>query len=158
MPQADVAGAQMLLLIVLQVVQVAILWVHDWLPMGSLNDIEAVQARDTRSRLIRITLIQSLPFTIGLLASITYVTNGRPHWLWNWLWIRYGTLFAGELRAWWWPYLFQRDSKRAERYRAMFGRTTAFLPQRNGIVPNTLHTILHTSTAATLIVLCLKPC
>uniref|UniRef100_UPI001C2D1197 hypothetical protein n=1 Tax=Sphingomonas bacterium TaxID=1895847 RepID=UPI001C2D1197 len=110
----------------------------------------AVQAYDTRSRLIRVTVFQSLPFTIGLIATVTYARNGHPAWIWNWLWISYAILFAGELRAWWWPYLFQPDPERAARYRGMFGRTSAFLPERNGIVPNTLHTILHASTAATL--------
>jgi len=35
----------------------------------------------------------------------------------------------------------------------MFGATHAFLPEHNGIRPNTLHILLHTSTAALLIVL-----
>ena len=143
----------LLLLICLQAVQVTILWAHDWGPMGTLNHVEAVQAHDTRSRLITMTLIQSLPFTIGLVASLAYAHAGRPGWLWTWLWISYGILFAGELRAWWWPYLVRPDPRRAERYRGMFGRTSAFLPERNGMVPNTLHKILHASTAATLIVL-----
>ena len=143
----------LLLLTFLQAVQVVILWIHDWVPMGRLNDVAAVQAHDTRSRLVRMTLIQSLPFTVGLIASILYARTGHPPWIWNWLWISYGILFLGELRAWWWPYLIRADPLRAERYRGMFGRTSAFLPTRNGIVPNTLHTILHGSTAATLIVL-----
>lgn len=143
----------MLMLIGLQVIQVAILWVHDWVPLGALNDVAAVQAGDTRNRLIRVTLVQSLPFTVGLVASIAYARTGRPSWLWNWLWTSYAVLFVGELRAWWWPYLVQSDLRRAERYRDMFGKTSSFLPERNGIVPNTLHAILHASTAATLIVL-----
>ena len=141
------------LLIGLQVVQVTILWAHDWVPLGSLTDVAAVQAQEPRGRLIRVTLIQSLPFTVGLIATIAYARTGRPLWLWNWLWISYGILFAGELRAWWWPYLIRPEPQRAERYRAMFGRTSAFLPLHNGIVPNTLHTVLHASTVATLIVL-----
>lgn len=137
----------------LQAIQVAILWLHDWVPLGRLNDIGAVQAKDTPGRLVRVTLIQSVPFTIGFAATVLFIQTGSPPWLWNWLWISYGILFAGELRAWWWPYLIRPDPVRAERYREMFGGTSAFLPARNGIVPNTLHTILHASTAATLIVL-----
>lgn len=143
----------LLYLICLQAVQVLILWVHDWLPLGRLNDIAAVQACDTKGRLARVTLVQSVPFTIGLIATIVYARTGHPLWLWNWLWISYILLFAGELRAWWWPYLIQPDPKRAERYKAMFGQTAAFLPERNGIVPNALHTFLHVMTAATLIAL-----
>jgi hypothetical protein len=65
-------------------------------------------------------------------------------------------LFAGELRAWWWPYLIRPEPDRAARYRGMFGKTSAFLPERNGIVPNTLHVALHAATAATLILLALR--
>ena len=35
----------------------------------------------------------------------------------------------------------------------MFGGIHAFLPERNGIVPNTLHVMLHACTAGKLIVL-----
>lgn len=138
------------LLICLQTIQVAILCAHDWVPLGRLNDVAAVQAHDTRSRLVRVTIIQSLPYTIGLIATVTYARSGRPAWVWDWLWISYAILLGGELRAWWWPYLLRPDPERAARYQAMFGRTSAFLPERNGIAPNTLHTILHASTAATL--------
>ena len=141
------------LLICLQALQVAILWTHDWVPLGSLNDVAAARASDTRGRLVGVTLVQSVPFTVGLVASVAYALTGRPRWVWNWLWVSYGLLLAGELRAWWWPYLVRPEPERAARYRAMFGRTSAFLPERNGMVPNTLHTILHISTAATLVVL-----
>ena len=43
--------------------------------------------------------------------------------------------------------------ERAARYQVMFGATRAFLPERNGIRPNTLHVILHIVTLATLAVL-----
>jgi hypothetical protein len=35
----------------------------------------------------------------------------------------------------------------------MFGHTHSFLPQRNGLVPNTAHILLHLATASTLLVL-----
>jgi hypothetical protein len=35
----------------------------------------------------------------------------------------------------------------------MFGKTHSFLPQHNGLVPNTAHILLHLSSAATLILL-----
>lgn len=59
----------------------------------------------------------------------------------------------GELQAWWIPYFFRSDPARAARYQTMFGNTHAFLPERNGIRPNTLHIILHVATLATLAVL-----
>ena len=114
-----------------------------------------MHAADPRARLVRVTLVQSVPFTIGLAATVAYARTGHPHWVWGWLWVSYLLLFAGELRAWWWPYLVRAEPTRAARYRAMFGRTAAFLPERHGIVPNTLHCVLHAATAATLVVVVL---
>ena len=62
----------------------------------------------------------------------------------------------GELTAWWIPYLTRPQPARAARYRLMFGRTHAFLPERHGIVPNTLHCLLHLATVATLAILGLE--
>jgi hypothetical protein len=140
-------------LVVLQGFQVAVLWLHDWAPLGPFNDVAAVRAADSTARLIRVTLVQSVPYTIGLIFSLLDLKTGFPTWLWYWLWISYGLLFLGELRAWWLPYLGRAEPERAARYRVMFGRTHAFLPERNGIVPNTLHVALHASTAATLALL-----
>ncbi len=142
-------------MIALQCVQVGILWLHDWLPLGSLNDVKRVQAEDSRGRLIRVTLIQSGPFTIGLILSLVYRQTHHPSWLWIWLWVSYVLLFAGELRAWWIPYLVRPEPQRAARYQKMFGGAHAFLRPRNGIVPNTLHCLLHVATACTLATLAL---
>jgi hypothetical protein len=142
----------MTLLVALQALQVAILWLHDWVPLAPLNDVAAVRRADSTARLIRVTVIQSLPFTLGLVFSLT-AHRPWPGWLWYWLWISYALLFVGELRAWWAPYLLRPEPERAARYEAMFGATHAFLPKRNGIVPNTLHCVLHAATAATLVVL-----
>jgi len=141
------------LLIVLQAVHVAFLWLHDWVPLPPLNDVMAVRQQDSTRRLIVVTLVQSLPYTIGLLASLLYAAHGFPGWLWSWLWISYGILFAGEVTAWWLPYLTRPAPARAARYQAMFGGTHAFLPQRHGIVPNTLHCLLHAATILTLLAL-----
>ncbi len=141
------------LLIVLQVVQVTILWLHDWLPLAPLNDVRRVHAEDTRTRLVLVTLVQSIPYTAGLALSVVYRQSGHPHWIWTWLWASYGLLFIGELRAWWLPYLFRPEPERAARYDKMFGDTHGFLPVRNGITPNTLHCLLHAATAGTLLAL-----
>jgi hypothetical protein len=70
-----------------------------------------------------------------------------------WLWVSYGLLFIGQIRAWWVPYLLKPEPQRAERYRKMFGNTHSFLPERNGLVPNRLHALLHLATFATLLIL-----
>lgn len=142
-----------ILLVSLQTVQVAFLWLHDWIPLGALNDVAAVRKTDPLPRLIKVTLIQSVPWTIGLFYTLRHLATPFPDWLWWWLWISYGLLFCGEMRAWWVPYWFRPEPQRAERYQLMFGNTHAFLPERNGIRPNTLHVLLHACTAATLVTL-----
>lgn len=141
------------LLISLQAAHVLFLWLHDWVRLGRLNDIAALRRVDTMRRITVTTVLQSLPFTLGLFFSIAYSANGFPGWLWQWLWVSYGALFVGELRAWWWPYMVKLEPDGAARYRELFGGTRAFLPQCNGMVPNTLHCMLHVVTAATLVVL-----
>jgi len=144
------------ILLALQAFQVLFLWFHDWIPLGRLNDIAAVRRQDTLARLVLVTLIQSVPFTIGLFYSARYFRQPYPGWLDKWLWISYSLLFVGQMRAWWVPYLLKPEPARAERYRRMFGNTHSFLPRRNGIVPNTAHILLHLATAATLLCLLLK--
>ena len=140
-------------LLALQAFQVVFLWVHDWIPLGRLNDVAAVRSQDTLQRLVIVTLVQGVPWTIGLFFSAWYLGQPYPSWLVSWLWISYSLLFIGQLRAWWVPYLLKPEPQRAERFQKMFGNTHSFLPVRNGIVPNTAHILLHSSTAATLLVL-----
>ena len=110
-------------LLALQAFQVIFLWIHDWVPLGRLNDVAEVRRADTPTRLVTVTLIQSVPFTIGLVFSAFYLKQQYPMWLDEWLWISYGLLLIGQLRAWWVPYLFKSDPERVERYQKMFGNT-----------------------------------
>ena len=144
-------------LVVVQALLVAFLWTHDWVPLGRFNDVAAVREADSTARLATITLIQSLPFTVLLALCLAHWGEPRPHGLTLALWIAYSILLAGELRGWWWPYLVQPDPVRAARYRAMFGRTHAFLPVRHGFAPNTAHVALHACTALTLLLLAFAP-
>jgi hypothetical protein len=137
------------LLIALQAFQVAFLWLHDWAPLPPLNDVRAVRATDSARRLVFVTMLQSAPYTAGLVFTLLGDGHlGRATA--TWLWVSYGVLLAGELQAWWIPYLLRPDAARAARYKTMFGATHAFLPERNGIRPNTLHVALHAATVATL--------
>ncbi len=140
-------------LIALQAFQVAVLWLHDWVPLGRLNDPAAVRRENGTRHLVRTTLVQSVPWTFGLLASIAYASSPYPTWLWAWLWGSHVVLLLGEIRAWWWPYLGRPDPVLAQRYGRMFGGTHSFLPIRHGLVPNTLHVALHTATLLTVLTL-----
>jgi hypothetical protein len=90
-----------IILIAFQFFQLLFLWLHDWILLGRLNDVSAVRSQDTMMCLVVVTLIQSVPFTIGLLFSVLYFRRPYPHWLYMWLWITYGIIFVGQLRAWW---------------------------------------------------------
>jgi hypothetical protein len=140
-------------LLALQLFVVLFIGLHDWIPLGSLNDVGAVQATDSRPKLLRVTVLSTLPFAIGLVASFHYARTGFPNWLLWFLWITYGATIYGMLRAWWIPYLLVKDSARALRYQAMFSRTHAFLSERNGIRPDTLHVTLHVVIIAIVILL-----
>jgi hypothetical protein len=140
-------------LLVLQCFHVAFLALHDWVPLGALNDVRAARAANPGAKLFVSTLVSTSFYAIGLAASLLYFHSGFPDWLFWWLWISYALLFAGELRAWWIPYFFYAEPARAARYQIMFGATHAFLRARNGIRPNTLHIILHLATLALLITL-----
>jgi len=140
-------------LLALQGFHVVFLWLHDWIPLGRLNDLAAIRNQDSLRHRIIVTLMQSVPWTLGLIFSAPYLGQAYPGWIRFWLWISYAILFVGELRAWWIPYFFRPDAAHAARYQIIFSRTHSFLPPRNGIVPNTLHVMLHVSTFTTLLVL-----
>jgi hypothetical protein len=142
-----------IVLLALQTFQVLFLWLHDWVPLGHFNDLAAVRSQNNTSRLVASTLINSVPFTVGLAFSLLYFRRPYPTWLIYWLWISYGLIFIGELLAWWIPYLVRPEPDLASRYQVMFGRTHSFLPKHNGIVPNTAHVLLHSATLATLCLL-----
>lgn len=87
------------ILIVLQMFQVLFLWLHDWVPLGRLNDVTAVRSQDTALRLVIVTLTQNVPFTIGLIFSLLDFGRMYPHWLYMWLWISYSIMLVGQIRA-----------------------------------------------------------
>lgn len=146
--------ALQLALLALQGLHVAFLLLHDWVPLGRLNDIHAVQATHPRRLLLMGTLVSSLLPGIGLALSLLH-PRAWPYWLAIYLAFAYLFLFAGEIEAWWAGYLFGYRADRADSYHAMYGKTLAFLPQRHGIRPNALHVMLHAATLMTLVLLAL---
>lgn len=141
------------ILIALQAFHFVHLAFHDWVPLGSLNDVPAVHQVHTRTQLLIGTAITAVPVGWALWRSVVNFGHAYPHGLKIALWLIYGILFVGELQAWWFPYFFGASKAKAEEYQKMFGRTHAFLPERHGIVPNTLHCLLHAATLGTLLVL-----
>jgi hypothetical protein len=132
----------------LQTIVVLFLLLHDWVPLGRLNNLHAIRNQDSVGHTIIGTMVNSLPAAVGLFFSARYFGRPYPHWLEMLLWITYGLLVAGLLRAWWIPYLFKPEPERATRYRIIFADTHSFLPERNGIAPNTLHVCFHVAAVA----------
>jgi len=141
------------LLLALQAFHVVFLLLHDWIPLGSLNNIAAVRAENSLPKILIGTAISTSFFLYGFIVSLLHRSGPYPHWLLWYLLISYLLLFYGELQAWWIPYFGRPQPERAARYKVMFANTHAFLPARNGIPLNTLHVILHAATLATLIVI-----
>jgi hypothetical protein len=141
-------------LVVLEGCAVLFVALHNWVPLGALNNRRGVRIVFPTGTLLRTTLLNLTPTAFGFVASI--VSFGRfPEWLVWYLWIFYGFALYGSLRAWWLPYLVRPDEALAARYRTMYAGTHAFLPERNGITPNTLHIIFDVLVIGTLIVLAL---
>jgi hypothetical protein len=139
-PQATVEGVLFLAL-------------HDWVPLGRFSNVKAVREANPGGKVLLASVISTAPYAFALAASPYYWDKRFPVWLSIYLWVTYTFLFVGELEAWWFPYFFGWKPERAASCQAMFGETHSFLPERHGIIPNTLHVILHLSTVALLAVL-----
>jgi hypothetical protein len=140
----------------LQAAVVLFLLLHDWIPLGSLNNLGAIRKEDSLGRSIFVTLLPVLPAAVGLFYSAKHFGQLYPDWLEMLLWITYGVFVLGLLRAWWIPYLVKADPERAARYQNIFAGTHRFLPERNGMAPDTLHTVFHLVTVATVVLLFIR--
>jgi hypothetical protein len=68
-------------LFALQCFHVLFLALHDWIPLGSLNDVKAVRMANPIHKLVGGTLISLTPFAIGLYASAIHLGGAYPSWL-----------------------------------------------------------------------------
>lgn len=117
--------------------------IHDWVPLGSLNDLEGIRSQHSISELVTITITNALSILIVLLLTLWYAGRRYPLWARIWLVVHLGSILVGVLAAWWIPYLTGTGADMVAEYQTMFGDTHAFLPEMNGIVPNTLHVAFH---------------
>jgi hypothetical protein len=140
-------------LVIGQIMVVVFIAFHDWVPLGKLNNVAGLRAVDTSNRLVFTTAVSTLPFAAVLVPSIMFASVEYPNWLLCWLWGTYLLCAYGILRAWWIPYFGTADPERAKRYGIRFAGTHGFLPERNGIRPDTLHVGFHALILAVIIVL-----
>lgn len=143
-------------LVGLQGYVVLFLSLHDWVPLGRLNHDAAKRRTDPLAEVLWTTLVAAVPAAIAFWGTAARLHAAYPEWLRWLLWITYGVLFAGLLKAWWIPYLFHPEPARAERYRNIFEGTHRFLPEHNGIAPDTLHVSFHIATVLVLVLLAVR--
>jgi hypothetical protein len=138
-------------LVALQCFVVLFVALHNWIPLGALNNVRGVRIAFPTGKLFLTTLLNLTPVAIGLAATVFYFGRTYPGWLFWLLWITYGLACYGSLKSWWIPYLFRRDPALVARYKTMYAGTHSFLPERNGMRPNTLHMLFDIVTVAILI-------
>lgn len=63
-------GAAVTAFLLCQLYVVLFIALHDWLPLGSLNNLAGIRAVDTRMQLVRTTVLSALPFAVGLAGSV----------------------------------------------------------------------------------------
>jgi hypothetical protein len=156
MAQHAIPGSLDITFLALQTVVTAFLLLHDWIPLGRLSNLAAIRGQDSLPHRVFVTLLPGIPAAIGLVFGVRYFGRTYPGWLEMLLWITYGLFLLGMLRAWWIPYLFGTDKQRAARYQVIFSGTHSFLPKRNGMAPDTLHTLFHLITLATAVLLFIR--
>jgi hypothetical protein len=64
-----------------QILVVLFIALHDWIPLGELNNLAGIRSVDTPGRLLLVTALSTLPFAIGLAASVHFAAAGFPMWL-----------------------------------------------------------------------------
>lgn len=120
--------------------------IHDWVPLGSLNDVEAIAADRSVSELLIVTFIGVAQILLLMGFVLFFMGKKYPIWIKLWLVIHQIFIFTGAILDWWIPYFTGYGAEeRVERYTQMFGNTHSFLPEMHGIVPNTIHTLFHTT-------------
>ena len=79
---------------------------HDWIPLGSFNDIEAIREVKTVKELVTVTFINAGQIILLMGIIIAFIGKKYPIWIKLWLIIHPSCIFAGALIAWWIPYFF----------------------------------------------------
>ncbi|ENH95532.1 hypothetical protein J416_15607 [Gracilibacillus halophilus YIM-C55.5] len=118
--------------------------VQDWVPLGPLNDVQAILQESTVNEIFIKSTVGAGQVLLILIGVLCYVGKRYPIIIKLWLIIHQISIFVGALFDWWFPYFFGYGAdQRTQRYQEMFGQTHSFLPEMNGITPNTLHVLFH---------------
>jgi hypothetical protein len=130
-------------LIVATAIYLGYVLVHDWVPLGRLNDMERQREQPLRTRLL-VEVGNVLPILALLIVAIVFPTGPLP-WgaaLYAGLYIVVFAVLAW--LSWYGPYFFGTTSERETAAAYEYGRTVQILPARGTHVrPNLMHVGLH---------------
>jgi hypothetical protein len=76
-----------LVFLALQTAIVLFLLLHDWIPLGRLNNNAAKRREDSPLHLVTTTLVAAVPAGVGLFYCARYFGRAYPGWLDTLLWI-----------------------------------------------------------------------
>jgi hypothetical protein len=132
-----------MLLIVVTAAYLIVMLVHDWVPLGPLNDLPRQREQPLRMRLL-VEAGNVLPVAAILVLAAVFPTGRLPLGASIYL-AAYIVIFAVlAWLSWYRPYLFGSTPEREQAAAHEFGRTTQVLPRRGTrIRPNLMHVILH---------------
>jgi hypothetical protein len=125
-------------LIAVLVLQLLFLTLHDSVSLGRWNNLGPFRAAVPLRRRIIGT---SMNTALGLWA----LRLGWIHAVHTLAIVQF-LFLVGEVLWWWKPYFFGASPELVARLRPNWQGTIAFLPERNGIQPNAMHTTMHTCT------------
>lgn len=118
--------------------------VQDLVPLGALNDIEAIASVESFNEIIVTMLIGAVQILLILGGVLLFMGKRYPLLVRIWLLVHPTCILLGAIISWWIPYFFGTGTEeKIKRFNIMFGNTHSFLPIMNGMAPNTLHTIFH---------------
>jgi hypothetical protein len=126
-----------------QILILLFMMLHDWIPLGPFNDLAGIRSQNTVPELLLTTAINTGSVLVVLTLTLWFIGKRYPVWARIWLVAHLGGILWGAVTAWWIPYFFGADKDLIDRYQVMFGNTHSFLPEMNGIVPNTIHVLFH---------------
>lgn len=134
-------------------VQLVTFVLHDTVPLGRWNNLAHFRQEIPRARRLRGSILNTatalgtvLLFWLGWIQQGFMAGDFRMTLL-----ITLGILLYMELNAWWRPYLFGATPAMVEKLRPNWAGTYAFLPLRNGLRPNAMHSVMHASTLAAFV-------
>jgi hypothetical protein len=128
--------------ILLQGIVLVFMLFHDWISIYPLNDIKALNAKNSKLEILFATIINSFFVIIPLFLTI-YYGSVSSNFIKISIFLFYFGLTIGTILSWWVPYLKGSSDWHKKEFE-IFKNTHHFLPARSdNVIPNTLHVILH---------------